>query len=89
MVMVPTALPELQLLPPVVCRQIRSPTARLAVVTVKVWSVAAVPFALKLPEWSAVPAEQATPLGAWFTATVAVEPFGTSTAPTIAFTVIA
>jgi len=67
MVMVPTALPEFQLVPPVVCRQIRSPTGRLAVVTVIVWSVAAAPFALKLPEWSAVPAEQPTPLGAWFT----------------------
>jgi hypothetical protein len=86
--MAPTALPEFQFVPPVVCRQIRSPTARLVVVTVMVWFVAAAPFALKLPEWSAVPAEQATPLGAWFTVTVAGEPFATSTAATIAFTVI-
>ena len=49
--------------------------------------VAAVPFALKLPECSVVPAEHAVPLAALLTETVATPPVAVSTAPTIALIV--
>jgi hypothetical protein len=54
-------------------------------VTVKVngWLAAAVPLALKLPEWMTVPAERATPLAALTTETVAAVPLATSTTPVI------